>query len=171
MSNIKIYTHIIFLIIYLEYYFEFLNFNILFSTISVQINHSLVEYLTLLNIQTYINCLSQSVSFTEMKLFRMFQANLVMLGINSNKSTTNNKHQFNRNIFVSFFLSSSSIILTSVFIFCEADTFMDFAEPIYILSSAVMITITAVYTCIKIKMVFEFIKRFENIVHSSKLNY
>lgn len=101
-----------------------------------------------------------------MKLFQVFESNMVMLGLNSYQFT--NQHPFNDNIFVSFFICASSMILSGAFIFCEADNFMEYTEPIYILSSEIMVSIAAAYACIKVEMTFQYMERLENLVNSSK---
>lgn len=102
----------------------------------------------------------------KMKLFQTFKRDIVMLGINLNQP--NNKEFFNENIFVSISLCVLCMILTGVFICCEANTFIEYTEPIYLLSAAVIITNAFVHTIIKIQMIFEYIGRFEKIVNSSK---
>lgn len=90
----------------------------------------------------------------------------MILGINSNQST--NKHLYNENIFLCLFLCASCIILTGASIFYEANSFIEYMEPIYILSSAIMITIAAAYAYLKVKILFGYIKKLENTVNSSK---
>lgn len=90
-----------------------------------------------------------------------------MLGVDLNQPT--NKHLFNKNIFVSTSLCALCIILFGVFIFCQANSFIEYTEPIYLLSSTIIITIAVVHTIIKMKMFFEYIQTFEKMVNSRKL--
>lgn len=101
-----------------------------------------------------------------MKLFQTLKRDMVILGIDFYQPT--NQNLYNKNILLSFLLCGSCIILTSAFIFCEADNFIEYMEPTYILASAIMLTIAAVYICIRIKMLLEYIESFENTVNLSK---
>lgn len=101
-----------------------------------------------------------------MRLFQIIKRDLVILGVDSNQST--NKYVYNGNIFLCCFLCASCIILTGVFVFCEANSFIEFTESIYLLSSAIMITAAATFACFKFKVLFDYIETLENTVNSSE---
>lgn len=67
-----------------------------------------------------------------------------------------------------FFSFSLLIILLSMFLFYEANSFREYTETIYTLSGTIVCTVAFISTILKMKMLFNFIAMSENILDMSE---
>lgn len=101
-----------------------------------------------------------------MKLFQAVQNNLAAMGVNLNQPI--HKNIFNKHILVLFSLCCFCIIFISMYIIQDANSFDEYTEPIYELTSAISNIIAFLLTILKFDTFIEFIERSEKIVNSSE---
>lgn len=102
-----------------------------------------------------------------MKLFQTVLKVFTFLGVNINR-IHDGRSSLNKNIFVSFFLCGSCIILTGTFLVLEANCFMEYTAAIYIFSTAVVITISTAFVVYKTDSFLEYSEKIENVINSSE---
>lgn len=101
-----------------------------------------------------------------MKLFQTAQQNFVYFGIGP--YDPNRKNQYNKLIFLYIFLTILCFILSGTFVIVEANTFEEYTEGIYILSAAILSPMATASIALKLRTLFELIKRGEQIFDASK---
>lgn len=104
----------------------------------------------------------------KLKFFLRIQANFDVLGINPNLVAR--PYPFNRKIILGFFALILYGICNLMFIVCEAKTFAQYTQSIYMFSLIVYIILALAIVLLKVDELFHFINGCENLANLSELN-
>lgn len=99
----------------------------------------------------------------KMKLFEIVRRNFAILGISPHK------HPFNRNSLETFFICGLSCILCGVFLICNANTFREYTESIYMTTMQMVIASIFTIVVVKTSKLFQFVDDFEKYIENRKL--
>lgn len=101
-----------------------------------------------------------------MKLFHIIQKNHSIVGISSNQT-----HAVNGNIVVTFFVYGLGFTLSAIFLFHEANNFVEYANNMFLTTGLAMIIIVYAIFIFKMSKVFELISDYEIVVGQSKWDF
>lgn len=102
-----------------------------------------------------------------MKLFQTGQKYFENMGIDSRQLRKNHPHFNTKNVLASC-IFCLDVISATVFLLYEAHTFYDYADSVYSTSCAENSCVIFMIIFWKMPKFFKFIKKFENLVESSK---
>lgn len=100
-----------------------------------------------------------------MELFLTLLKNTEIIGI------SRNQHPFNWRSLLALLTHSFGIALNAAYFFCEANTFQEYSESIFIGTIIIADTIIFVFSVSRMWIVFEFINEAEKIIDGSEFEY
>ena len=101
-----------------------------------------------------------------MELFKTFRKNFAVFGI-----TSNARPLHSREIISAFLMNCLTAILCWMFLFCVANTFIEYTIGIYIASALTVVAICFTIVVFQIQNIFEFIEECEQITQKGKKIY
>lgn len=102
----------------------------------------------------------------KIEAFKAIQKQLAIVGFGP--KTTPQSHPFNGRILRGFLALSTAIIALCVYIFNDAETFLECMQSIYIASDLFLIVFALIILIIQKDEVFEFINRCESVLNASR---
>lgn len=98
--------------------------------------------------------------------FKTTRKNFDLIGIDTKLVTQSNP--LNGKILIGFLLISSCCIFISVHVFNHAETFSEFTQSIYAVSTGILMASTLVIIVLKVDKLFEYIKLCDNTLNTSE---
>ena len=115
----------------------------------------------------YIN---QNLKYPKMKAFRLTQKNFALAGISPNLLTQS--YPLNGKILMGFLTLGLAIISLLMYVFNDANTFIEYTQSIYMCSLATLIVFAVMILILKRVTLYEFINGMDETINISpwKLN-
>lgn len=101
-----------------------------------------------------------------MKILELTQKNFATVGVTAHLA--HQPYPINAKISIGFLILSSYFICNFVFAFCDAKTFTEYTQSIYVTSAVALIIFCAVVLVLNVKKLFKLIKDCEIIVNTSE---
>lgn len=101
-----------------------------------------------------------------MPITKAIQKNYALLGIDSNAS--NETNAFKARSTIAIVVYCLSVLLTSVYLFCEAETIMEYMDSVYITSATIIDTFTYFSFFWRLGMFSTFVNSLEEAFEESK---
>lgn len=98
-----------------------------------------------------------------MEFFQIVQKNHAIIGICPNQTEASYKR-----IKITFFLFGLSVLLSTVFLCREANTFLEYSNSLYVTTAVTMVTIIYAISIFKMSKLFEYIYEFRKLVEQSR---
>lgn len=103
-----------------------------------------------------------------MKIFKIIQKQYAILGISSLQQSTQ-KYQTDRRAIVGFLLFGCNVVSHFVYIFHEANGFMEYMEGVCATSATIMISVSFATMFFKRTLLFKSIDNIEKLIETSKM--
>lgn len=101
-----------------------------------------------------------------MKILGLVQTNFATIGINPNRSRR--QHLSNAKISIGFLILSCFFICSFIFAISEAETFTEYTQSIYMISTVAFIILAFAIIIFNVEKMFELINDCENIADISE---
>lgn len=103
-----------------------------------------------------------------MKIFQTFQKQFAILGISPDPNHSNRKYIFNEKLIFGFLLLGYMIVSQFVYIFYEANGFMEYVESICATSASTIVLACLANTVFRRALIFESIDNMETLIDTSR---
>lgn len=113
-----------------------------------------------------MNCSKEPPPPRKLKIFQLTQRNFAMFGVD--RTLLLQPYPFNTKICIGMLTAVYAVISNLLYLIFEAETFNEFAQYIFLDSSAIFMMLLQVICILNVKQLFQLIDSFENFINKSE---